>query len=314
MHRRAPNAMPKSLSRARRWPNLQIPATSPQESRPRRNPYASPELAPTPCEKTNFANRLPGRWAGRSMPSIADHIVPRRRWGIGVLLGSGVLVSFLDRVSLSAAAPQFLRSLVLGPWRWASSSARSSGPTPRSGPLGLSSIAWESPGSAGGALSYGPRHPHTALSVVSPGILAARACSASPRRPPSPWCPKRPAIGSLGGSGRGPPPSSMRGQFSSVIGVPWSRLWLCGSAGAGDLSSLRRSASPTSWHSTCFIGTQAPTRSEPAEERIHSLRRECARGTTGDGHPGMLGYLLLSRSLGSCDWFRGLWLFLLPFP
>ncbi len=41
--------------------------------------------------------------------------VPRRRWGIGVLLGSGILVSFLDRVNLSAAAPQLAREFGLGP-------------------------------------------------------------------------------------------------------------------------------------------------------------------------------------------------------
>jgi len=49
------------------------------------------------------------------MPKDPRPALPRRRWGIGVLLGSGVLVSFLDRVSLSAAAPQLARELSLGP-------------------------------------------------------------------------------------------------------------------------------------------------------------------------------------------------------
>jgi len=49
------------------------------------------------------------------MPQTPRPPVPRRRWGIGVLLGSGVLVSFLDRVSLSAAAPQLAREMSLGP-------------------------------------------------------------------------------------------------------------------------------------------------------------------------------------------------------
>jgi ACS family D-galactonate transporter-like MFS transporter len=49
------------------------------------------------------------------MPTSQEHPVPRRRWGIGVLLGSGVLVSFLDRVNLSAAAPQLQRELHIGP-------------------------------------------------------------------------------------------------------------------------------------------------------------------------------------------------------
>jgi MFS family permease len=41
--------------------------------------------------------------------------LPRRRWAIGVLLGSGVLVSFLDRINLSVAAPQLQRDFGLGP-------------------------------------------------------------------------------------------------------------------------------------------------------------------------------------------------------
>jgi ACS family D-galactonate transporter-like MFS transporter len=38
-----------------------------------------------------------------------------RRWGIGFLLGSGVLVSFFDRINLSVAAPQLQRDFGLGP-------------------------------------------------------------------------------------------------------------------------------------------------------------------------------------------------------
>lgn len=40
------------------------------------------------------------------MPPPQATPVPRRRWGVGVLLGSGILVSFLDRINLSVAAPQ----------------------------------------------------------------------------------------------------------------------------------------------------------------------------------------------------------------
>ena len=41
--------------------------------------------------------------------------VPGRRWTIGVLLGSGVLVNYFDRVSLSAAGPQLQQDLGLTP-------------------------------------------------------------------------------------------------------------------------------------------------------------------------------------------------------
>jgi MFS family permease len=49
------------------------------------------------------------------MPATPEHPVPRRRWGVGVLLGSGILVSFLDRINLSVAAPQLQRVFDLGP-------------------------------------------------------------------------------------------------------------------------------------------------------------------------------------------------------
>jgi ACS family D-galactonate transporter-like MFS transporter len=44
-------------------------------------------------------------------PSAAH--VPRLRWGIGVLLGVGVLINYFDRVSLSVAAPQLEREFAL---------------------------------------------------------------------------------------------------------------------------------------------------------------------------------------------------------
>jgi len=49
------------------------------------------------------------------MPNPADTRIPQRRWGIGVLLGSGVLVSFLDRINLSVAGPLLQRDFNLGP-------------------------------------------------------------------------------------------------------------------------------------------------------------------------------------------------------
>ena len=39
--------------------------------------------------------------------------IPRLRWGIGVLLGVGVLINYFDRVSLSVAAPQLEREFAL---------------------------------------------------------------------------------------------------------------------------------------------------------------------------------------------------------
>ena len=39
--------------------------------------------------------------------------IGNRRWGIGVLLAVGVLVNYLDRISISVAAPQLQKELNL---------------------------------------------------------------------------------------------------------------------------------------------------------------------------------------------------------
>ena len=46
--------------------------------------------------------------------SLASPVrIPRLRWGIGVLLGVGILINYFDRVSLSVAAPQLEREFAL---------------------------------------------------------------------------------------------------------------------------------------------------------------------------------------------------------
>ncbi len=41
--------------------------------------------------------------------------IPRRRWGIGALLGAGVLINYIDRIGLSVAAPQIKDLFALTP-------------------------------------------------------------------------------------------------------------------------------------------------------------------------------------------------------
>ena len=41
--------------------------------------------------------------------------VGRRRWGIGALLGVGILVNYFDRVNISVAAPQLQQEFGLTP-------------------------------------------------------------------------------------------------------------------------------------------------------------------------------------------------------
>ena len=48
-------------------------------------------------------------------------IVGRRRWGIGFLLGVGILINYFDRVNISVAAPQLQQEFGLTPVEiWAS--------------------------------------------------------------------------------------------------------------------------------------------------------------------------------------------------
>ena len=50
---------------------------------------------------------IPARNDGNAPKSVASsRRIPKLRWGIGVLLGVGVLINYYDRINLSVAAPQ----------------------------------------------------------------------------------------------------------------------------------------------------------------------------------------------------------------
>jgi MFS transporter, ACS family, D-galactonate transporter len=49
-----------------------------------------------------------------SMPALTTQHAPQRRWRIGLLLGAGVLVNYVDRINLSVAAPQLQQEFGLG--------------------------------------------------------------------------------------------------------------------------------------------------------------------------------------------------------
>jgi len=157
------------------------------------------------------------------MPPIPDHTVPRRRWGIGVLLGSGILVSFLDRINLSAAAPQLQRELGIGPvemgflfsafyWPYAALQIPLGLSVDR---LGVTRIGrW-------GALLWTAASAVTSLAGGFAGIFAARALLGIAEAPSLPvvskatgyWFPRRERA-------RATAMFDAAAKFSSVIGVP----------------------------------------------------------------------------------------------
>jgi ACS family D-galactonate transporter-like MFS transporter len=47
--------------------------------------------------------------------ALGTQRIPRRRWIIGVLLGAGVLINYIDRINLSVAAPQLQKDFGLSP-------------------------------------------------------------------------------------------------------------------------------------------------------------------------------------------------------
>jgi sugar phosphate permease len=49
------------------------------------------------------------------MALTSNQPIPRRRWGIGALLGAGVLINYVDRIGLSVAAPQIKDMFQLTP-------------------------------------------------------------------------------------------------------------------------------------------------------------------------------------------------------
>jgi MFS transporter, ACS family, D-galactonate transporter len=47
--------------------------------------------------------------------SVSARNIPKRRWGIGALLGAGVLINYIDRLNLSVAAPQLQAEFHIDP-------------------------------------------------------------------------------------------------------------------------------------------------------------------------------------------------------
>jgi len=157
------------------------------------------------------------------MKSVITTRIPKRRWGIGALLGIGVLINYIDRIGLSVAAPQIQGAFNL---------------TPVDMGLLFSAFAWSysllqipvgmvldrfGPTSVGrwGAFLWGLASTITAFSSGFAGIFAARILLGIAEAPAFPvsskatgyWFPRKER-------GTATAIFDAAAKFSNVIGVP----------------------------------------------------------------------------------------------
>ena len=157
------------------------------------------------------------------MAQLNKTLRPNRRWRIGVLLGIGVLVNYLDRLSLSAAAPQLQHAFALSPvqvgwflsaffWSYALCQVPAGVLLDRLGPTRVG--RW-------GALLWGIASTMTALAGGFAGILVARILLGIAEAPSFPasakatgyWFPRRERAFATS-------LFDAASKFSNVIGVP----------------------------------------------------------------------------------------------
>jgi MFS transporter, ACS family, D-galactonate transporter len=230
------------------------------------------------------------------MPSSPEHPIPRRRWGIGVLLGAGVMVSFFDRVNLSAAAPQLQKELhidhvhlgiLLSAFYWPYALLQI--------PLGLfvDRLGATRVG-RWGALLWTLASGATALASGFGGILAARMLLGIAEAPSFPvvskatghWFPRNERA-------RATSIFDASAKFSSVIGVPVIAFvvvefgWRWGFAITSAISFVY------------FVAFYFLYRDPSGDRRLSRREHEyilsggaVPEGTSGVGAVGMLGYLL----------------------
>jgi sugar phosphate permease len=153
-------------------------------------------------------------------------IVGRRRWGIGLLLGAGILINYFDRVNISVAAPQLQQEFGLTPadlgllfsaffWSYAILQIPVGIVLDRLGVTTVSRI---------GAFLWGVASGVVAFATGFGSIFAARVLLGVAERQPFPPIPRRQAIGSRAASARGRPQSStLRRNSPMSLACHWWR-------------------------------------------------------------------------------------------
>jgi len=248
--------------------------------------------------------------------------VPRRRWRIGVLLGAGVLVNYIDRINLSVAAPQLQQEFGLGDaqlgvlfsaffWAYALMQIPSGVLLDRFGVtrIGrLSTLLW----SAASALA--------AIAGGLGGLLLARSVLGIAEAPSFPANAK--AVGywfPLSERATATAIFDAAAKFSNVIGVP---LVAIVTVGFGWRSGFAASAAL----SLCYFAVFWRVYRDPTADRHLSASEQgfigdggaTAEGRSSRGSTEMLGYLLRNRKVwglsfgfscyGYCFYFMLTWL------
>jgi MFS family permease len=227
--------------------------------------------------------------------------IPGRRWMIGILLGSGVLINYIDRINLSVAAPQLQHDFQLSP-----------------GELGLlfSAFFWSyavlqvpggmvldrfgvKPVGRCGALLWTAASAITAVSSGFAGLFAARALLGVAEAPAFPasqkatgyWFPRDERA-------RSTAIFDSAAKFSNVIGVPLVAFaivnlgWRWGFAVTAALSFLYFLA-----YWWLYRDPSEDRHLAPEERDYITAGGATPEGVAAGGNSAMLGYLLRNRKV-----------------
>ena len=227
--------------------------------------------------------------------------VPNRRWRIGGLLGIGVLVNYLDRLSLSVAAPQISHDLNLSPeqvgiflsaffWSYALLQVPAGMLLDRYGPTRIG--RW-------GAFAWGVASTITAFAGGWGGIFAARMLLGVAEAPgfmvsskaTGYWFPR-------GERSFATALFDAAAKFSNVIGVPLVAFVVVGMGWRWGFA-LTAAMSFAYFFAFLFIyrDPSADTRLSPIERRYIVEGGAAPEGVPPVSASGMLGYLLQQRKV-----------------
>ncbi|MBK4737739.1 MFS transporter [Noviherbaspirillum pedocola] len=222
--------------------------------------------------------------------------IPRRRWGIGALLGIGVLINYIDRIGLSVAAPQIQEAFHLGPaelgllfsafaWSYSLLQIPTGMVLDRFGPMRVG--RW-------GAFLWGIASVITAFSSGFAGIFAARILLGIAEAPAFPvsskatgyWFPRKERAMATA-------IFDAAAKFSNVIGVPLVAITV---VGFGWRWGFGMTAALSFAYFFAFLlfyrDPSVDTRLSREEYEYIKNNGAAPEGPSGAGAMSMLGYLL----------------------